>query len=107
MENIVLRFISDELEKMKRKNVILEIKLENGEILRIFGEHFNGTFIWSLSHVLVSITRKYFQDFDSDNKELLINTIIHYPIKFINIRNGAQIYSNKKVIKRLKEIKRN
>ena len=106
MERIIRSVLSDELDKMKLKNVVLEIKLENGELFRVMGEDVFGTFIWTLSHVLKFQTRKYFRDFDTDSKNEIINTVINYPIVYMDILNGGNLYSKKKAIKRLNEIKR-
>jgi len=105
MERIIISVLSDELDKMKKKNSVLEIKLDNGELLRIMGESIQGTFIWTVSHVLQRITRKYFQDIDSDSKNEIIDKVINYPIKYIDIFNGGNIYSRQKTINRLNEIK--
>jgi len=92
--------LSDELEKIKTTNKIIEIKLDDGEMFRIsFDDNF-----WTITHALPS-TRRYFSDTHADNKGVILTLISSYKVKSINILNGPELYSKAKMFKRLKELR--
>ena len=98
--NVIL---SDELEKLKKIDNVIEIILEDNEMLRILGEHENDGYLWSITHALPSRGR-YFRDIDSPDKEEILAIVNNYDVKSIKIRNGPEIYSKSKFLKRMKGV---
>jgi hypothetical protein len=98
--NVIL---SDELEKLKKKDNVIEIILNDGEMLRIFGEYINDGYLWSITHALPS-RRRYFCDIDSPDKEEILAIVNRYKVKSISLRNGPELYSESKFLKRMKGV---
>jgi len=98
--NVIL---SDELEKLKKIDNVIEIILEDNEMLRIMGERENDRYLWSITHAL-PLRRRYFRDIDSYNKEDILAIVNDYNVKSIKIRNGPEIYSKSKFLKRMKGV---
>jgi len=94
--NLVL---SDELELLKTSDNFIKIKLDDGEILRVFYD--NG--IYTITHALPT-GKRYFSDTSSDRKELIMNIVSSYHVKTISLKNGAEVYSKKNLLRRMKQI---
>jgi hypothetical protein len=99
----------DELQKIKGTNEIIEIKLQDNELFRISSEvdpvMYGNRVLWIITHALPS-GRRYFSDTYSDSIGVILNIISSYPIKSINKRNGPELYSKAKLLKRMKELKK-
>ena len=84
---------------------IIEIKLQNGELLRISGEMLPGDeYSWTLTHIPQKVQR-YFRDIDSSDINEILSKVDEYPVESIQIRNGPVIYSKSKLVNRMKQVR--
>jgi len=95
--------LSDELELQKGTDELIKVKLEDGELFRIFYD--SDSKIWILTHALPK-TRRYFPDFDSHDKQAIIDIVNEYPIKSISLKNDHPVYSKDRLITRMKQLSR-
>ncbi len=86
----------DELNNIKTNGKVLEIELENGNLIEIYGHNSNRGFMWTM--------KKSSGKISSDTPIAFLYEIINYPVKSVRYRQENILYSKKKITNRLKQM---